>query len=329
MKWRVHPDARADQLKKLRGKTSSSGPNSPAGVSIANPNPNFRGPNGQPLGYDSSYAGQFQLNEPADSQRTQPQVSMATSPIFSSQQPREAFTPERGSNAQNRRNTLSGDVNDDGPAFDDSPLPSNRRPQPPPFALSAQSPPALSSSYLDTPFHGHSANVITPAPQRRNVQLAPPSTLVAPSKFMPESSPAGPGSFPFFMGKLGGTPGGPLLPDISPLKKTEDDVNGPHAMSSSPPPVDSGSPSKKGRGTPPNLSHGQSSSTPKRETSLANSVEVDGKGTATNDDDDEDGGGGFDLVRGFQPIGSFTASRSQSSSQPPPAVGRAGIGSRT
>lgn len=334
MKWRVHPDARADQLKKLRGKATSSGPNSPAGLNISNPHPNFRGPNGQPLGYDSSYAGQFQLNEPLnDPQRSQPQMSTATSPVFSSQQPREAFTPDRSGNAQSRRNTLSGDVNDDGTAFDDSPLPPNRRPHPPPFALSAQSPPTLSSSYLDTPFQGHSTNMITPAPQRRNVQLAPPSTLVAPSKFMPESSPAGPGSFPFFMGKLGATPAGPLLPDISPLKK-EDDVNGPHAMSSSPPPIDSGSPSKKGRGTSPsNLGQSQTSSATKRE-SPRNSVELDGRSpppavVAAIGDDDEDGGGGFDLARGFQPIGSFTAPRSQSSSQPPAAsAGRAGIGSR-
>lgn len=333
MKWRVHPDARAEQLKKLRGKAASSGPNSPAAGAAVNPN--FRGPNGQPLGYDSSYAGQFQLNDGAtEQQRNQTQTSLATSPIFSSQQPREAFTPDRSGNAQRRRNTLSGDPNDDGPTFDDSPLPPNRQ-NAPPFTLNAQSPPTLSSSYLDTPFHGPSTNMITPAPQRRNVQLAPPSTLIAPSKYMPESSPAGPGTFPFFMGRLGATPGGPLLADISPLKKTDDDdANGRNVMSSSPPPVDSGSPSKKGRGTP-NLSSmavAASSSATKREMSH-HSIETDGRHSAIattveHDDDEDDDDGGFDLARGFQPIGSFASGRSQSGSQPP-AMGRAGIGSRT
>ena len=295
MKWRVVPEAREEQLKKLRGKIAASSPNSPAGSNAVNPN--FRGPNGQPLGYDSSYAGQFQLNDHQSHahQGSVSQIPMTTSPLYSSQQHREAFTPERGGNARSRRNTMTADGADDVPTLEDSPLPPNSRSRPA-FGLSAQSPPALSSSYLDTPFRNpHS--LITPAPVRQNVQLAPPSTLVAPSKFMPESSPAGPGSFPFFMKGIGSTPAGPQLPEISPLKRELADDDRRDVMSSSPPPVDTGSPSRKPGATPSSLVAGGSSAAKasSRRTEVNGLSAFGPQAHAGADNEDEDIG--FDLAR--------------------------------
>lgn len=100
--------------------------------------------------------------------------------------------------------------------------------------------------------------MVTPAPLRQNPRLAPPSTLVAPSKFMPESSPAGPGLFwkGFLGGVTPGPPGSALPPDMSPVKgeiyppARRNGAEDRDIMSSSPPPMDGGlgSPSKPYRG---------------------------------------------------------------------------------
>lgn len=186
-------------------------------------------------------------------------------PPYSSQpvQPNTNLTPSRS--RANTNNTLPEH------GLEDSPLPQfpgiRSRAIGPYYALPGSSGPpnhsptnpTLSSSYLDTPFHHSSTSMVTPAPLRQNPRLAPPSTLVAPSKFMPESSPAGPGLF--WKGFLGGTTPGPqgsaLPPDMSPVKG---DIFPPHRrngledrdiMSSSPPPIDAaltGSPSKPARG---------------------------------------------------------------------------------
>lgn len=301
MKWQVAPEFRNEYLKKQgrKGNTSSSAPTSPAAPGKEAVNPNFRGANGQNLGYDSSYVGSFSARmEPA-------------SPAYKSygtQQAREAFTPERGGGGGGRRR---GDTVTTAPEpdLDDSPLPSNARAQQNPAfgGFSAQgaahSPPTLSSSYLDTPFA--SQHMITPAPRRQNVKLAPPSTLVAPSKFMPESSPAVPGTSLFWKGLMGSTPAGPRLPDISPLKRDDDGDDG-IMPSSSPPPMigESGSPTK--RHPPP----------PRRNPLLTRNDAGEGQGSnGVKPEDDDEGAGGFDLARGFQPIGSFHSHSSQQSTK--------------
>lgn len=345
MKWQIAPEFRQEYLKKQAKKglpTSSSAPTSPAAPgSSKDVAPNFRGANGQNLGYDSSYVSQF-------------------SAVNTSQQT-HAMTPERRS----RKNTQTTAPDPDlGPL--DSPFPPrhNATASPPKQLhytlppttshqqLSQHSPPrtsthpedhpasnpTLSSSYLDTPFHTNHTNMITPAPRKlQNVRLAPPSTLVAPSKFMPpDSSPAGPhGSFWRGLmstggpGFLGSTPAGPVI-DISPVKHQpgggDKDV-----MSSSPPPIDGpgASPSKR-------IPSRTGSSFVKHEPSQINGT-ASRSGLAhylmdENDEEEEDmgeldgGGGGFDLARGFQPIGSFSSSQSRYQTQQQRQEGHVGGG---
>jgi forkhead protein FKH len=345
MKWQIAPEFRQEYLKKQAKKglpSSSSAPTSPAAPgSSKDIAPNFRGANGQNLGYDSSYVSQF--------------------PAVNTNQQSHRMTPERRS----RKNTQTTAPDPDLDPLD-SPLPGRHDagaspPKQPYYTLpqviasshheqqlSQQSPPrtasnedhptsnpTLSSSYLDTPFHSNHTNMITPAPRKlHNVRLAPPSTLVAPSKFMPpDSSPAGPhGSFWRGLmstggpGFLGSTPAGPV-PDMSPVKHQAgggggggDD--GKDVMSSSPPPMDGpgASPSKRISSSAIRFGGGV-----KREieTNRMNGMASCGPGHGTgarendhspeDDDDTEMGGGvggGFDLARGFQPIGSFTSSNS-------------------
>ena len=288
MKWQVAPEYRNEYLKKQgkKGNNSSSAPTSPAaGVGKDSINPNFRGANGQNLGYDSSYVGSF-------SARMEP-----TSPFksFSSQQPAEAFTPERsGAGGRRRGDTITTAPE---PDLDDSPLPANARPQQQQsqqnltYGMSGlsgtHSPPTLSSSYLDTPFA--SQHMITPAPRRQNVRLAPPSTLVAPSKFMPESSPAVPGTSLFWKGLMGSTPAGPRLPDISPLKRDEGEEEG-NIPSSSPPPMLDGSGSPTKRSAPP----------PRRSPLLTKNDAGEGH-NVNGIKAEEDDAGGFDLARYVRP----------------------------
>jgi forkhead protein FKH len=344
MKWQIAPEFRQEYLKKQAKKglpSSSSAPTSPAAPgSTKDVAANFRGANGQNLGYDSSYVSQF--------------------PAVNTNQQSHAMTPER----RPRTNTQTTAPDPDLDPLD-SPLPARRNAAASPTKqpnytlptshhqqLSQQSPPrtttnnedhpasnpTLSSSYLDTPFHANHTNMITPAPRKlQNVRLAPPSTLVAPSKFMPpDSSPAGPhGSFwrglmsTGGQGFLGSTPAGPVV-DMSPVKHQpggggngeEKDV-----MSSSPPPMDGpgASPSKR-----ISTSAIRFSGAVKRESAnevtrmngmdptaasghlIGDTVEAfpDG-GEEDGYGEPDGGGGGFDLARGFQPIGSFTSSSSQ------------------
>ena len=282
MKWQVAPEYRDEYLKKQgrKGNNSSSAPTSPAGGVKEGVNPNFRGANGQNLGYDSSYVGTF-------SAKMDP-----TSPAYkgySSQQPAEAFTPERSTTAGRRRGDTMTTAPE--PDLDDSPLPPNSRTtQRATYQTSfstagaAHSPPTLSSSFIDTPFAAQ--QMITPAPRRQNVTLNPPSTLVPPSKWMPESSPAAPGSSLFWRSMMGSTPA-TRLPDISPLKR-DPDVDDAVPPSSSPPPVigETGSPTKK---NPP----------PRRSPLLMRNDgrEVDGRNGKKVEEEEVDVTGGFDLAR--------------------------------
>lgn len=267
-------------------------------------------------------------------------------------QPQEAITPQR--RRADTLNTLPDMELEESPVAQGPSAPTPRLANgvqiyslPPAVPTAHHSPtnPTLSSSYLDTPFHPSSHSMITPAPLRQNPRLAPPSTLVAPSKFMPESSPAGPGLF--WKGLMKETPG-QLLPDISPVKDEDPRVNGIDraALSSSPPPMDAGmgSPSKPARSS---QAPGMSSSSVKREhtpgsAQWENGVRTDERGSfghsvagsstntlpamrfnsqqspnkataeANHEDDDDDGEGGFDLAKGFAPIagGGFHSQRS-------------------
>lgn len=265
MKWQIAPEYRQEYLKKMQRKSGgSSNPSSPAAAKDVNPN--FRGPNGQNLGYDTSMVSQFSAKgEPGPKMNMSfppyPPIGgphMMTAPQYSTQPTPDMSTPQRS-----RANT--GNTLPETGGLDDSPLPHYPRRQGPFYAMPTssaaphQSPtnPTLSSSYLDTPF-GHSQHsIVTPAPLRQNPRLAPPSTLVAPSKFMPESSPAGPGLFwkGFLGGVTPGPPGSALPPDMSPIKADgystvrRNGIEDREIMSSSPPPMDHGygSPSKPAR----------------------------------------------------------------------------------
>lgn len=265
MKWQIAPEFRQEYWKKqARRGGGGSAPSSPA--SSKDVNPNFRGPNGQNLGYDTSMVSSFSAKDGLGRLNTSfpptPKVTLQFPPFNPGglsgptlappfQQSQEVITPQR-------RRTNTQDTE-----FEDSPLPHRPGgPTPrfgnglPAYTLPSSVPPphhsptnpTLSSSYLDTPFHFSQHSIITPAPLRQNPRLAPPSTLVAPSKFMPESSPAGPGLF--WKGLMGVTPGH-QLPDMSPVKDDESRMTGleRHVMSSSPPPMDTvlGSPSKPAR----------------------------------------------------------------------------------
>lgn len=355
MKWQIAPESRDEYRKKQAKRGAGSAPSSPA--SSKEVNPNFRGPNGQNLGYDTTMVSSFSAKDGAPAppgritfqpQANYPQPVNAASAFAAPLQSQEAITPQR-------RRADTGNTIPESSAFDDSPLPHRQAghvngPQtytlPPALPISQQSPhernrnPTLSSSYIDTPYHHSQHSIITPAPIRQNPRLAPPSTLVAPSKFMPESSPAGPGLF--WKGLMGVTPGHPI-PDISPVKIEDTGRPNPngidrHVMSSSPPPMDAiGSPSKSGPGRSSQL---VSSSADKREyagddvemRSRSASAAAAGSngfnaapvqfGTNANAkaqlhstksanagpsmngrrDDDDDEEEGFDLAKGFAPI---------------------------
>jgi len=370
MKWQIAPEFRQEYWKKQAKRGGGgSAPSSPA--SGKEVNPNFRGPNGQNLGYDTTMVSQFSARDLSDhrsaalhsaktstaSQTTVPFPQFPTRPPYPSgpsllpppsQAPDATTTPPPQRRRADTQNTLPDNTNE----LDDSPLPHGHlRPTPrpnsglPAYSLPPSAPllhhsptnPTLSSSYLDTPFHPSQQSIITPAPLRQNPRLAPPSTLVAPSKFMPESSPAGPGLF--WKGLMGVTPGS-ALPDMSPVKDEDLRANGVdrNVMSSSPPPIDAGmgSPSKPARSSQvpaPGSSLKKEEAKPNGmveehnrrpslgltrprngSTGLSVNPQVNTKNEPGHDEEDEDGDGGFDLAKGFAPIGggSFPSRRSGS-----------------
>jgi forkhead protein FKH len=363
MKWQIAPEYRQEYWKK-QARRGGSAPSSPA--SGKDVNPNFRGPNGQNLGYDTSMVGQFSARDLSDRGAPPPGRMNFQFPPFNpgvpyppgpnlappTSQPQEAITPLR--RRTDTVNTLPDMELEDSPLRHGQPGPTPRAGNGlPVYTLPSSVPPphhsptnpTLSSSYLDTPFHPSQHSIITPAPLRQNPRLAPPSTLIAPSKFMPESSPSGPQGL-FWKGIMGATPGQPL-PDMSPVKDEDHRPNGidRNVMSSSPPPMDPNmnSPSKPARSSQAALG---SSSTLKNErrasfarmengaasdenarstqsfSSTANSTNglplsrhaTHPPTKTTQEDDDDDGDGGFDLAKGFAPIagGSFHSQRSTS-----------------
>lgn len=215
MKWQIVPQhreeftKRAARLSAKANHRTSSTPNSPAtkdSTASLPPSSSLPGNYGLGLGLDegrdshSSTTGPVKLSPGSV---TPPRLS--SYPVSA----KEAFTPDRGSHVP-ASNRLDNGANKFG---DGSPLLISRT-RNSLFGLSDAargSPPTLSSStYLD---EAHS--MITPAPRRHEVKLAPPSTAQVPSMFMPASSPA-----PFWKYvDFGSTPARPL-PEISPTKSS-------------------------------------------------------------------------------------------------------------
>lgn len=316
MKWQIAAEYREEYRKKqMRKGTQSSAPSSPA--TKEPPSSAARGNHISSL--DTSFSAAAKKSPPV------------SSPGFSSfpVAPVEAYTPERGSRAgrgvgsdhplrhQNPRDyeepsPLPARSHANNASTSQAQTSSNNLSRA--YGLSdnvAGSPPVLSSSYYDD----GPSSMITPAPQRQQPRLPPPSTAQIPSKFMPMSSPAQFWKF----ADIGSTPARPV-PDMSPLKGEPDDRIIGGFPSSSPPPPNLVSPSK------PGTSHGLGSSR------KLPPLQSDGPDLAPNgarkeeqriEEDDEDDGGGFDLaryvshrrcgcklftddlIRGFQPIGSY------------------------
>lgn len=280
----IAPEHRQEYWKKQQRRSGGSAPSSPAATGKAEINPNFRGPNGQNLGYDTSFSHTFSVNDknPPGAGKMSfgptPSAYAPPGPYASFPPPTQSdpnVTPQR----RGRADTLPDPSSFDSPHPANTPhgaypahqtyhLPSAL----PPHHGSPTGPrnPTLSSSYLDTPFHPSQSSLITPAPLRQNPRLAPPSTLVAPSKFMPESSPVGSGGL-FWKGIMGVTPG-QAAPDLSPIKSDPDTrANGINRdiMSSSPPPVD-------GLGSPSKLFRNSQLGSQQQQTRKENSVDKDG-----------------------------------------------------
>ncbi|KAJ5386638.1 transcriptional regulator family: Forkhead [Penicillium cosmopolitanum] len=296
MKWQIAAEHREEYRKKQmrKGGPQSSAPSSPA---TKEPPSSARGTHVSKL--DTSFSATAKKSPPV------------SSPGFSSfpVAPVEAYTPERGSRA-------GRGVGSDHPLrhmnprdYDEpSPLPARNRSTvnssqvqnssnnlSRAYGLSdnaAGSPPVLSSSYYDD----GPSSMITPAPQRQQPRLPPPSTAQIPSKFMPMSSPAQFWKF----ADIGSTPARPV-PDMSPLKgEPEDRIIG-GFPSSSPPPPNLVSPSKPGTSN----GLGSSRTLPPLQ---SDGPDINPNGAHKEDcmeEEDEEDTGGFDLARGFQPIGSY------------------------
>lgn len=258
MKWEIVADQREEMARQAwkigrgghRGSSAPSSPNQPQLNYITH------GP--KDMASSSRAAGSARKRK-------------AVSPSAGSPQPTSALrrtsqmTPERTSRYQT------------GPASfqDGSPLPRVRKALNPtasfPPDTLPRSPPTLSSSYLND----ENASLITPAPQRLQPRLAPPSTAQRPSQHMPTSSPA-----PFWrFADIGSTPLKSMSFDISPSKPSSK-LPMPLPTSSSPPPVADKSGSRSPVASP--------SRSP---------VRGDTQETATVVDDEIEEEGGFDLTK--------------------------------
>ena len=283
MKWQIAAEYREEYRKKQTRKgTQSSAPSSPA---TKEPPSSARGTHIASL--DTSFSATAKKSPPV------------SSPGFSSfpVAPVEAYTPERGSRA-GRGLGSDHPLRHMNPRDYDEPSPLPSRTQNSGSSSQAQknraygmsdnvagSPPVLSSSYYDDA----PSSMITPAPQRQQPRLPPPSTAQIPSKFMPMSSPAQFWKF----ADIGSTPARPV-PDMSPLKGEPDDRIIGGFPSSSPPPPNLASPSKPGtsngigssRTLPPLQSDNGETNGGRKEDRMEEEEEEEG-----------DGGGGFDLAR--------------------------------
>lgn len=293
MKWQIAVEYREEYRKKQtrKGGTQSSAPSSPA---TKEPPSSARGTNVSKL--DTSFSATAKKSPPI------------SSPGFSSfpVAPVEAYTPERGSR-------LGRGLGSDHPLrhmnprdYDEpSPLPSRTHNHNSSISTQVQnssnnltraygmsdnvagSPPVLSSSY----YNEEPSSMITPAPQRQQPRLPPPSTAQIPSKFMPMSSPAQFWKF----ADIGSTPARPP-PDMSPLKgEVEDRIIG-GFPSSSPPPPNLVSPSKPG--TSNGLGSGRTLPPLQSDSGdMGPNGKSHGVRNEEREEEEDDNGSGFDLAR--------------------------------
>ncbi len=232
MKWQIAPQHREEFTKKASrpstkgGHRTSSTPNSPA---AKEPTSSTMAPTSS--GTVAGLGLALEDGRPVPSASAPAQVSSGSvTPPRRGAYPvsaKEAYTPDRGS-----RLSVAKQLEQAGHELGDgSPLlPSRSRTNlagPSAFsdAVAGQGSPLgmPSPAYLD----GH-RSLITPAPQRQELRLAPPSTMHLPSTYMPQSSPA-----PFWKYvNFDSTPARPL-PDPSPIKAG----GGPAIQQPSSPPV--------------------------------------------------------------------------------------------
>ncbi|KAK6511939.1 transcription factor, variant 2 [Arthrobotrys musiformis] len=208
MKWQIAPDFLEEYTKKIQ-KGSISKTNKVLSPNLKSPaSSNMKG--SFPIGSSSrpgTSAGQKTGGVPIPRSVTPPPHS-ASGPTLVT--PKEAFTPDRSSRvvAKNKtpiaQSATVGDASTDELPASPSGERSNR---------------ITSSPFVDN-FNSAGA-AITPAPQKQNPHLAPPSINQLPSSYLPTSSPA-----PFWKYLNFLTPGRP--DHSSPIKS-------PHLRSSSPP----------------------------------------------------------------------------------------------
>ncbi|KAK6335310.1 transcription factor, variant 2 [Orbilia javanica] len=277
MKWQIAPDYLEEYTKKIqRGSISKTN-------KVLSPN-NLKSP------ASSNVKNSFATNSssrPSTGQKTSttsippsvtpPPPNSVPGPILVT--PKEAFTPDRSSRATAKNKGPQDDTVGDASIGDLPASPSADR-------TSRRG----SSPFIDN-FNSASA-AITPAPQKQNPHLAPPSISQLPSSYLPTSSPA-----PFWKYLNFLTPGRP--DHSSPIKS-------PHLRSSSPPeplpPIasklrEAGSPVKD----KDNIFRGKHS--PVKPEPLNPPANVDGDADTADTDDFS----GIDLSRGFQKIGKFHA----------------------
>ena len=310
MKWQIVPEYRNEYLRKQeRIASQSSAPSSPA-----NKEPSSTRDNG--FGPVFSSSGMHRRRSPMQRHRSPPPPPPplpSSSPGFRSFA--MPYTPNHGSRSfigssqrveldetpllsRSSKNNPDHDGSKGGSNGGSSPKPSR-----PLFGLAANSPPALTSSYYDD----GPSSMLTPAPQRQQPRLPPPSTAQAPSRFMPMSSPA---QFWKFADIAGATPARPVQ-ETSPLKGEA------VPPSSSPPPVNiASSPTKPGASQNTKLGEGEqeeataegkkangASSQEQASTAAAadNNADNDDGDSGPDNDKDEGEDEGFDLAR-FVPM---------------------------
>ncbi|KAK6510342.1 transcription factor [Arthrobotrys conoides] len=281
MKWQIAPDYLEEYTKKIQ-----KGPVSKTNKVLS---PNLKSPTNNhtkgPFPASSSSRPGTSVGQKSSSGPTPYSVTPPPPPhpVLGATlvAPKEAFTPDRSSRAtiKNKTQSAQEDMIGDASIGDLPASPSGNR-----------SNRIASSPFVDN-FNSAGA-AITPAPQKQNPHLAPPSINQLPSSYLPTSSPA-----PFWKYLNFLTPGRP--DHSSPIKS-------PHLRSSSPPeplpPIasklrEAGSPVKD----KDNIFRGRHSPAKSELPSPPKNVEGDA------DTVDTDDFAGIDLSRGFQKIGKFHA----------------------
>ncbi|KAK3505024.1 fork head domain-containing protein [Neurospora crassa] len=262
MKWQIVADAREDMIRNAYrggrgGHRGTSNPASPSGLNYITQGP-------KDMAAKEPASSRKRKISPSDSPQPQPHPTLRDS----------QSTPVRAA----QRKPLPDKAEDGTEA---SPLSTIRKPATmSTLGIVEDTPasPTLGPSYLQE----DGASLVTPAPNRVNPRLVPPSTAQRPSQHMPTSSPA-----PFWRyADISSTPLKPAQYDASPSKTHG---NLPSQSSSPPPPARSKSPA--------------GSASPSRTTSRGATVGVEEPPSPAEEEEDR----AFDLTKGFQSIGSYHA----------------------